>query len=124
MRDLAPRDAAGACSALAEAKEGRIGGEMVHQAARSDLGERERDAFRTLAAATPEVRTQGIGDFFAGRRRRAPRRHRSGTASGRPATAAPPSGPMGAARAAEPRRPAGTDRSRCAGPPTSRQEAS
>ena len=38
---------------------------MVHQAARADLGESERDAFRTLAAATPQVRTQGIADFFA-----------------------------------------------------------
>ena len=38
---------------------------MIHQAARADLGERERDAFRTLAAASPQVRTQGIGDFAA-----------------------------------------------------------
>jgi hypothetical protein len=49
---------------LMERKDGRIRGEMAHQAAREDLGEVEREAFRTLAAATPAVRTQGIDTFY------------------------------------------------------------
>jgi hypothetical protein len=65
MRALSP-ETQHALQRLADAKKGRIGGEMVHQAARADIGERERDAFRTLAAATPQVRTQGIDDFFGG----------------------------------------------------------
>jgi len=64
MRELGPETQL-ALQRLAEAKKGRIGGEMIHQAARADLGERERDAFRTLAAASPQIRTQGISDFAA-----------------------------------------------------------
>ena len=70
-----PDDARQGVVELMERKDGRIGGEMVHQAARADLGDSERDAFRTLAAATPEVRAQGIDDFLA-------------RATGRPAGAA------------------------------------
>lgn len=53
-----------AIKALAETKNGRIGGEMVHQAAREGLDAREREAFRTLAAATPETRVLGMADFL------------------------------------------------------------
>ncbi|RKQ90822.1 hypothetical protein C8N24_0637 [Solirubrobacter pauli] len=58
-------DSQRAVRTLAETKSGRITGEMVHQAARSDIGEPERNAFRVLAAATPELRRQGIDDFYA-----------------------------------------------------------
>ena len=37
---------------------------MVHQAARSGIDIREREAFRTLAAATPETRVLGMADFL------------------------------------------------------------
>jgi hypothetical protein len=114
MRDLDP-ETQSALQRLADAKKGRIGGEMVHQAARSDIGESERDAFRTLAAATPQVRTQGIADFFAD-----PQASSAVTA---PGDATPPgdpgplaaSGPMGApapaAPPAQPARPAADDTS-------------
>ena len=91
MRELGPETQL-ALQRLAEAKQGRIGGEMVHQAARADLGERERDAFRTLAAASPQVRTQGIGDFAADQ---AGASDAARTATGQPAPHAG-SGPMGA----------------------------
>jgi hypothetical protein len=63
MRDLRP-ETQQAIKALAEAKNGRIGGEMVHQAARDGIDTREREAFRTLAAATPETRVLGMADFL------------------------------------------------------------
>jgi hypothetical protein len=50
---------------LRESKGGQIRGQMAHQAGRSDLTAGERDAFRTLAAASPEVRAYGIGDFIS-----------------------------------------------------------
>ena len=65
MRALSP-DAQRGVLALMETKSGQIRGEMAYQAARSDLGDADRDAFRTLAAASPEVRVQGIGDFVDG----------------------------------------------------------
>ena len=91
MRDLDP-ETQSALQRLANAKKGRIGGEMVHQAARSDIGESERDAFRTLAAATPQVRTQGIADLEASSAATAPG---DATPSGHPGPLAA-SGPMGA----------------------------
>lgn len=66
MGQLHP-DSQRAVRTLAETKRGRITGEMVHQAARSDIGEPERNAFRTIAAAAPDARRQGIDDFFASR---------------------------------------------------------
>ena len=106
MRDLGPETQL-ALQRLADAKKGRIGGEMVHQAARSDIGESERDAFRTLAAATPQVRTQGIADFFADTEASsAATAPGDGTPSGHPGPLAA-SGPMGApAPAAPPAQPA------------------
>ncbi len=101
MRDLGPETQL-ALQRLADAKKGRIGGEMVHQAARADIGEREREAFRTLAAATPQVRTQGIADFFAG----LDASTEGATPSGHPGPLAV-SGPMGTpAPAAPPAQPA------------------
>jgi hypothetical protein len=50
---------------LMERKDGQVRGEMAHQAARGDLNDVEREAFRTLAAATPDVRAQGIENFLA-----------------------------------------------------------
>ncbi|WP_157592142.1 hypothetical protein [Solirubrobacter soli] len=106
MRDLDP-ETQSALQRLADAKKGRIGGEMVHQAARSDIGEGERDAFRTLAAATPQVRTQGIADFFADTQASsAVTAPGDATRSGDPGPLAA-SGPMGApAPAAPPAQPA------------------
>jgi len=63
MRDLRP-DVQRAIHSLSTAKEGRITGEMVHQASRSGLSADEQAAFRTLAAATPEVRMQGLSDVL------------------------------------------------------------
>jgi len=63
MGSLSPQARQGVLS-LMESKGGQIRGQMAHQAARGDLTDTERDAFRTLAAAGPEVRTQGIGDFL------------------------------------------------------------
>ena len=71
-----PADVAGAMQALRsdarqgvielmERKDGQIRGQMAHQAARGDLNDIEREAFRTLAAATPAVRAQGIENFLA-----------------------------------------------------------
>ena len=51
-------------TSLMERNGGQIRGQMAHQAARADLSDSERDAFRTLAAAGPEVRSQGVGDFL------------------------------------------------------------
>jgi hypothetical protein len=65
MRAL-PSDAQGGVVGLMDTKGGQIRGQMAHQAARGDLSDQERDAFRTLAAATPEVRAQGISDFLDG----------------------------------------------------------
>jgi hypothetical protein len=48
-----------------ERNSGQIRGEMAHQAARSDLSDDERDAFRTLAAASVEVRSDGIAALGA-----------------------------------------------------------
>ena len=62
IRSLSPEARQGVMS-LMESNGGQIRGQMAHQAARGDLTDTERDAFRTLAAASPEVRTQGIGDF-------------------------------------------------------------
>ena len=64
MRALRP-DARQGVIELMERKDGQIRGEMTHQAARGDLNDIERDAFRTLAAATPAVRAQGIANFLA-----------------------------------------------------------
>jgi hypothetical protein len=101
MRDLGPETQL-ALQRLADAKKGRIGGQMVHQAARADIGEGERDAFRTLAAASPLVRTQGIADFFADTEvSSAATTAGDGTASGHPGPLAT-SGPMGAAAPAAP----------------------
>jgi hypothetical protein len=61
-----PSDAQGGVMGLMDAKGGQIRGQMAHQAARGDLSDQERDAFRALAAATPEVRAQGISDFIGG----------------------------------------------------------
>jgi len=47
-----------------ERKEGRIR-EMAQQAACTELSEPQRDAFRVLAAATPEVRAEGLRAFDA-----------------------------------------------------------
>ena len=67
---------------------------MAHQAARGDLSHGEREAFRALAAATPEVRAEGI--------ERLPERRRTARRN-------PP--PRGGPRAARPRpRVAASDR--------------
>jgi hypothetical protein len=79
MRSLSPEARQGVMS-LMESKGGQIRGQMAHQAARGDLTDSERDAFRTLAAASPEVRTHGIGDFIGA------------GADERPAYPAPPNG--------------------------------
>jgi hypothetical protein len=65
IRSLSPDTQRGVL-ALMEAKGGQIRGQMAYQAARGDVSEADRDAFRTLAAASPEVRAQGIGDFIDG----------------------------------------------------------
>src|SRR4051812_23892756 len=63
MRAL-PSDAQAGVIALMEGKGGQIRGQMAHQAARTDLSSDHREAFRTLAAANPEIRSQGIRDFL------------------------------------------------------------
>ena len=65
MRAL-PVNAQRAVMNLMDANGGQIRGQMAHQAARGDLSDREREAFRTLAAATPEVRAEGMSDFVSG----------------------------------------------------------
>ena len=63
---------------------------MAQQAARSDLGDGERDAFRTLAAATPDVRDGGHRRVHCGAGRSGAIGERRGVAPGhrsRPATA-------------------------------------
>jgi hypothetical protein len=65
MRAL-PTDAQRGVMGLMASKGGQIRGQMAHQAARADISDTERDAFRALAAATPEVRAQGISDFITG----------------------------------------------------------
>jgi hypothetical protein len=65
MRVLSP-EAQGAVVGLMASKGGQIRGQMAHQAARGDLSEQEREAFRTLAAATPEVRAEGVSEFMGG----------------------------------------------------------
>src|SRR4051794_29447906 len=63
MRSLPP-DARAGVIALMDAKGGQIRGQMTHQAARGDLTDGQREAFRTLAAARPETRAQGIREFL------------------------------------------------------------
>jgi hypothetical protein len=63
MRALSP-DARDAVMDLMDAKGGQIRGQMAHQAARGDLTDPEREAFRSLAAASPESRARGIGDLM------------------------------------------------------------
>jgi hypothetical protein len=86
MRALSP-DARDAVMRLMDAKGGQIRGQMAHQAARGDLSDPEREAFRTLAAATPEVRARGIGDFI-------------GVGTGEPSPTSPPINGAGASRPA------------------------
>jgi hypothetical protein len=75
--DTTRADVAGAMGALAPAARqgvidlmnshgGQIRGQMAHQAARGELEASEREAFRTLAAASSEVRAHGISDFAEG----------------------------------------------------------
>ena len=62
MRALSPAARQGVIE-LMNSHGGQIRGQMAHQAARGDLEASEREAFRTLAAASPEIRSQGIADF-------------------------------------------------------------
>ena len=62
MRALSPATRQGVIE-LMNSHGGQIRGQMAHQAARGDLDASEREAFRTLAAASAEIRTQGIHDF-------------------------------------------------------------
>jgi hypothetical protein len=102
MRVLSP-DAQRAVVGLMASKGGQIRGQMAHQAARGDLSEQEREAFRTLAAATPEVRAEGISEFMGGgadERIAAPSAGDGATARGSVATGG--DGPVGEGSAAPP----------------------
>jgi hypothetical protein len=90
MASLSPRARQGVVG-LMESKGGQIRGQMAHQAARGDVTESERDAFRTLAAAGPEVRAQGIGDFLgAGERPAGPSPSNGATTPTGDGSATPP----------------------------------
>jgi hypothetical protein len=105
MRVLPPEAQRGVIS-LMEGRGGQIRGQMAHQAARGDLDHAEREAFRTLAAATPEVRVAGIGDFVDSTPAAAGLGDPASPAQP-PAAPVPEGGPMGRApeapRADEPR---------------------
>ncbi len=62
MRALSPAARQGVIE-LMNSHGGQIRGQMAHQAARGELEASEREAFRTLAAASPEIRSHGINDF-------------------------------------------------------------
>jgi hypothetical protein len=62
MRALPPAARQGVIE-LMNSHSGQIRGQMAHQAARGELEASEREAFRTLAAASPETRSDGINDF-------------------------------------------------------------
>ena len=96
MRSLSP-DARHGVINLMERNGGQIRGQMAHQAARSDLTDSERDAFRALAAASPDVRTQGIGDFVgaSSEERRASTPPNGAGRSAGDGSPAPPSGHAG-----------------------------
>jgi hypothetical protein len=64
MRALSPAARQGVVG-LMERHGGQIRGQMAHQAARGELEDAEREAFRALAGASPEARAHGIGDFLA-----------------------------------------------------------
>ena len=66
MRALSPAARQGVIE-LMNSHGGQIRGQMAHQAARGELEASEREAFRTLAAASPEVRSHGISAFADGR---------------------------------------------------------
>jgi hypothetical protein len=74
---------------LMESRGGQIREEMAHQAARAELDDRQRDAFRTLAGARPEIRAQGISDYMGD--------------SGSEQVAAPSTGTAATERRADPR---------------------
>ncbi|MEA2312705.1 MAG: hypothetical protein QOE28_2673 [Solirubrobacteraceae bacterium] len=121
LRALPPAVAADV-GALIEARGGQIRGQMAHQAARGELGEGEREAFRTLAAASPAVRTQGLAAYAAGPAEPnpapppPPERPVAGAAVAAPA-------PTGSAAAGKPGAPSAPPRDLSAGfgAPTSRQ---
>ena len=71
MRALSPAARQGVIE-LMNSHGGQIRGQMAHQAARGELEASEREAFRTLAAASPEIRSHGSQRLR--RRRRPPSR--------------------------------------------------
>jgi len=119
MRSLSP-EARHAVMSLMESKGGQIRGQMAHQAARGDLTDTERGAFRTLAAASPEVRTHGIGDFGgsgAGKDSAGPTPPNGATALTGDGSATPPTGQAGHGKSDEASpRPGGEDSSPVAAP--------
>src|SRR4051794_313670 len=91
MRVLSPAARQGVIE-LMESRGGQIRGEMAHQAARAELDDREREAFRTLAGARPEIRAQGVIDAVN---------------SGDVRAGAPPTGTAATERGADPTRAGG-----------------
>jgi hypothetical protein len=93
---------------LMDSRGGEIRGRMAHHAARGDLSDSEREAFRTLAAATPAIRAQGIEAFLGG----APTDQPAGRDGGGGSSTAPgaDAGPMESGAPAPPT-PADRDRS-------------